>query len=256
MGAARALRGTVGLVVWPRRLRVRALPREAVRHRRRSAPSARFVASPLPRPRRTTRWSARSTRGGARSRVPPTAAASCSGSARSAGTRSTSLPNSKLGSSRPRVLRTASETSGTSSTTVPAAAHPSEVENASQAFSRRDLRVACRVRLEHARAGDARWRSDRRAAEEPPPTGEAPAEPAPQGRLAFTQCDPENRPQACTREYRPVCAEVDNGVRCVTTPCDSTDQKEFGNGCTACSDAKTQGYWPVACAELTGPAAP
>ena len=89
------------------------------------------------------------------------------------------------------------------------------------------------------------------AGEEPPaPEGE------PQGRLAFTQCDVENRPQACTREYRPVCAEVDNGVRCITTPCDSTDQKEFANGCTACSDAKTQGYWPVACAELTGPGAP
>lgn len=88
------------------------------------------------------------------------------------------------------------------------------------------------------------------------PTSEAPAEGAPQGRLAFTQCDTENRPQACTREYMPVCAEVDNGVRCVTTPCDSTDQKEFPNGCTACSDAKTQGYWPIACAELTSGSAP
>jgi hypothetical protein len=53
-----------------------------------------------------------------------------------------------------------------------------------------------------------------------------------------------------------VCAEVDNGVRCVTTPCDSTDQKEFANGCTACSDAKTHGYWPIACAELTSAGAP
>jgi hypothetical protein len=60
----------------------------------------------------------------------------------------------------------------------------------------------------------------------------------------------------CTREYKPVCAEVDNGVRCVTQPCDSTDQKEFPNACTACSDAKAQGYWPVACAELTGTGAP
>ena len=95
-------------------------------------------------------------------------------------------------------------------------------------------------------------------APEEPPSDSAPADGAgaPQGRLAFTKCDPENRPQACTREYRPVCAEVDNGVRCVTTPCDSTDQKEFGNGCTACADAKTDGYWPVACAELNGPAAP
>lgn len=89
------------------------------------------------------------------------------------------------------------------------------------------------------------------------PEAEAPPEGAPQGgRLAFTQCDPANRPAMCTKEYRPVCAEVDNGVRCVTTPCDSTDQKEYATGCVACSDAKVQGYWPVACAELTGAAAP
>jgi len=89
------------------------------------------------------------------------------------------------------------------------------------------------------------------AGEEPPaPEGEA------HGRLAFTQCDLENRPQACTREYRPVCAEVDNGIRCIKAPCPSTDKKEFANGCTACADAKTQGYWPIACAELNGPAAP
>lgn len=90
-------------------------------------------------------------------------------------------------------------------------------------------------------------------AEPIPSTGEGSEAPsaggAPAGRMAFTTC-PEERVQACTREYRPVCAEVDNGVRCVTTPCDSTDQKEFPNGCTACADAKTTGYWPVACAEL------
>ena len=94
------------------------------------------------------------------------------------------------------------------------------------------------------------------APEEPAAEGEAPAEGAPQGRLAFTQCDLENRPQACTEDYRPVCAEVDNGIRCIKAPCPSTDQKEFANGCTACADAKTQGYWPVACAELSGQGAP
>lgn len=94
------------------------------------------------------------------------------------------------------------------------------------------------------------------APEEPPAGAQVPPEGATQGRLAFTQCDPANRPQACTREYRPVCGEVDNGVRCVTEPCNSTEQKEFGNACTACADAKVQGYWPAACAELTGPAAP
>jgi hypothetical protein len=94
------------------------------------------------------------------------------------------------------------------------------------------------------------------ASETPPVEAPADAAPpasepsAPEGRLAFTQCDPANRPQACTREYRPVCGEVDTGVRCVKAPCPSTQQKTFGNACTACSEAKTTGYWPVACEEL------
>jgi hypothetical protein len=70
------------------------------------------------------------------------------------------------------------------------------------------------------------------------------------GRLAFTQCDAEKRPQACTREYRPVCGEVDSGVRCIKAPCPSTEQRTFGNACTACADAKTTGYWPVSCEEM------
>jgi hypothetical protein len=98
--------------------------------------------------------------------------------------------------------------------------------------------------------------SEAPSAEQPPapappasesPAGEAP--PAP-GRLAFTKCDPANRPQVCTREYRAVCGEVDTGVRCVKAPCPSTQQKTFGNACTACADAKTTGYWPVACEKL------
>jgi hypothetical protein len=82
-------------------------------------------------------------------------------------------------------------------------------------------------------------------APEPPP-GTEPA----QGRMAFIRCDPEHRPEMCTKEYRPVCGEVDNGVRCVTTPCPSTDKKNFGNACTACADPKTIGHWPVRCEDL------
>lgn len=70
------------------------------------------------------------------------------------------------------------------------------------------------------------------------------------GRMAFTTCDAGDRPQMCTKEYRPVCGEVDNGVRCITTPCNSTEQRNFGNACMACADAKTNGYWPVACEAL------
>lgn len=62
----------------------------------------------------------------------------------------------------------------------------------------------------------------------------------------LTQCrDP--RPQMCTREYKPVCASRDTGVRCVTTPCPSTEWRTYGNACDACSDHKVSGYREGAC---------
>ncbi len=61
-----------------------------------------------------------------------------------------------------------------------------------------------------------------------------------------TRCgDP--RPEMCTREYRPVCALRDTGVRCVTTPCPSTEWKTYGNACDACADADVIGHLPGAC---------
>jgi len=60
------------------------------------------------------------------------------------------------------------------------------------------------------------------------------------------QCkDP--RPQVCTREYKPVCATRDTGVRCVTTPCPSTELVTKSNACTACSDKKVYSHVPGAC---------
>lgn len=60
------------------------------------------------------------------------------------------------------------------------------------------------------------------------------------------QCkDP--RPQMCTKEYRPVCATRDTGVRCVTTPCPSTELVTKGNACTACADEKVFSYVQDAC---------
>ena len=50
------------------------------------------------------------------------------------------------------------------------------------------------------------------------------------------------RPQICTREYMPVCATRDTGVRCVTTPCHSTEEVTYSTGCTACSDPKVSHY--------------
>lgn len=66
----------------------------------------------------------------------------------------------------------------------------------------------------------------------------------------YVECT-EPRPEACTMQYDPVCADVDNGIRCVKAPCPSTDRKTYGNGCSACGDPKVYGYTPGACEERT-----
>jgi len=63
------------------------------------------------------------------------------------------------------------------------------------------------------------------------------------------QC-PEQRPQICAREYMPVCATRDTGVRCVTTPCPASEQKTYSNGCSACADKNVSGYAANACAQI------
>src|SRR5687768_10678856 len=92
------------------------------------------------------------------------------------------------------------------------------------------------------------------ASEVPAPASETPSSEggasAGGGRLAFTNCDADHRPEMCTREYRPVCGEVDTGVRCIKAPCPSSQQRTFGNACSACADAKTIGYWPVSCEQM------
>jgi len=55
------------------------------------------------------------------------------------------------------------------------------------------------------------------------------------------------RPEICTNEYEPVCANKDNGIRCVTTPCPSTDKVTYANACSACADKKVFSYVPGAC---------
>jgi len=47
----------------------------------------------------------------------------------------------------------------------------------------------------------------------------------------------EPRAQMCTREYRPVCATLQNGK-----------QKTYANGCEACADSQVKAYTPDACA--------
>lgn len=58
---------------------------------------------------------------------------------------------------------------------------------------------------------------------------------------SVTQCiDP--RSTICTMDYQPVCATRDTGVRCITTPCPSTETAIYSNGCGACADPKVLSY--------------
>lgn len=70
----------------------------------------------------------------------------------------------------------------------------------------------------------------------PPPASDPPA-----ASPARAVCA-EPRPEMCTARYDPVCATRDTGVRCVTTPCPSTELKTMGNACSACSDDKVISY--------------
>lgn len=70
-------------------------------------------------------------------------------------------------------------------------------------------------------------------ASEPPPAADPPAETRQQPAVCA-----EPRPEVCTAQYDPVCATRDTGIRCVTTPCPSTERKTMGNACSACSDPK------------------
>lgn len=62
----------------------------------------------------------------------------------------------------------------------------------------------------------------------------------------------EPRSEMCTRDYRPVCATVDTGVRCVRAPCPlAQSERTFPNGCSACADPKVIQHRPGACPEPT-----
>jgi len=60
---------------------------------------------------------------------------------------------------------------------------------------------------------------------------------------SFTACDPNNRPEACTKEYVPVCGYV---RRCAGGNCTAT----FGNSCSACSHAAIEGYVNGTCEDV------
>ena len=69
----------------------------------------------------------------------------------------------------------------------------------------------------------------------------------------FTDCQ-DPRPEACTQQYDPVCGLRDTGIRCITTPCPSSEWKTYSNSCTACSDPDVSGYWPGECEPVTSDA--
>jgi hypothetical protein len=79
-------------------------------------------------------------------------------------------------------------------------------------------------------------------------SSQPPAEPESEPASDYTACE-DPRPEMCTREFLPVCAERDTGIRCVTTPCDSTEWVTLATACTACSDSKVLGHRPGACPE-------
>jgi len=56
---------------------------------------------------------------------------------------------------------------------------------------------------------------------------------------SLTIC-PEQRPQVCTREYRPVCGELKDG-----------NLKTYANGCEACADANVIGFQYGECAAVS-----
>lgn len=60
-------------------------------------------------------------------------------------------------------------------------------------------------------------------------------------REAFVQCNTP-RPEICYEIYQPVCAIRDTGVRCVTTPCPSTEKVTYANDCKACAEANVHGF--------------
>jgi hypothetical protein len=80
------------------------------------------------------------------------------------------------------------------------------------------------------------------ASEPAPPAADPPA----QAKSEPAMCT-EPRPQVCTMIYEPVCATRDTGIRCITTPCPSTEQVTRSSSCNACNDAKVISWVPGEC---------
>ncbi|HRI68836.1 MAG TPA: hypothetical protein PK156_31620 [Polyangium sp.] len=80
----------------------------------------------------------------------------------------------------------------------------------------------------------------------PPAETSKPSEP-----LALQQCSEESRKaQNCATISKPVCGEVDTGLRCVRAPCPSMAMQTFDNACTACMNKNVRGYYAASCESM------
>lgn len=74
------------------------------------------------------------------------------------------------------------------------------------------------------------------AAEQPPQS-----KPVTDANAGLVQCTTP-RPEICYEVRQPVCAVRDTGIRCVTTPCPSTERVTYSNDCKACADTAVHGF--------------
>ena len=61
----------------------------------------------------------------------------------------------------------------------------------------------------------------------------------------------DDNPVACDQRYNPVCASLDTGIQCVTTPCPTNVYKTYGNRCSA-DAAKSPVLFDGECGKLEG----
>jgi hypothetical protein len=64
---------------------------------------------------------------------------------------------------------------------------------------------------------------------------------------APAQACADPRPTACNLDYKPVCADVDTGVRCIAAPCPSSERKTYSSACKACREPKVGHYVSGTC---------
>jgi len=57
----------------------------------------------------------------------------------------------------------------------------------------------------------------------------------------------DNRVQQCPDTLLPVCAIRDTGVRCITTPCPSSEYVSYDSACKACADERVRSWTSGAC---------